>query len=266
MVGWSLNDLQNDVGEIGNGALEVLLPALAWRDWRKLRLNLNKYRRFWFLFPRRERDFSLLRGVQNGFWAHTASHTMGTEGSFPGENNQGVKMTIHLNLVLRSRMTKLYFHSQIYLHGIVLDSSSTGTDVLLLLLQFLVSDLVRDMSWSWGIILLRIWSLLGTGAANIPTNCWERCFICGPRRDCLLGNFVVTCLCNSGGSGVFSVAWSEPRRFEGRSRTKRMGKQRRTTGSMRLRTESLVVTRLPLEVSLWRLSVWSEYLLTVRLF
>lgn len=60
-----------------------------------------------------ERDFSL-RSDKNGFGAHT----MGTDRSFLGENSRSVKVTIHLHLVVRSRMsTPIY----IFLQGVVLN-------------------------------------------------------------------------------------------------------------------------------------------------
>jgi hypothetical protein len=44
-------------------------------------------------------------------------------GFFPGGGvkRQGMKLTVHLHLVQRSRMVGLYFHSHMCLHGIVLN-------------------------------------------------------------------------------------------------------------------------------------------------
>jgi hypothetical protein len=41
--------------------------------------------------------------------------------------DESVKLTTHLHVVPRSRMMKLYLHSHICLHGIVLNELSTGT-------------------------------------------------------------------------------------------------------------------------------------------
>lgn len=38
----------------------------------------------------------------------------------------------------------------------------------------------------------------------------EMCLLCSPHRDCLLGNWVVTCPYNNRGSDVFCAAWSVP--------------------------------------------------------
>jgi hypothetical protein len=46
---------------------------------------------------------------------------------FPGAKQLGVKLTTHFHLVPRSRMMELYLRSPIFLHGIVLNSLSTGT-------------------------------------------------------------------------------------------------------------------------------------------
>jgi hypothetical protein len=44
-------------------------------------------------------------------------------GLFPrGWSRQGVKLTTHLHLVLRSRMVELYLQSPIHLHGVVLNN------------------------------------------------------------------------------------------------------------------------------------------------
>jgi hypothetical protein len=55
--------------------------------------------------------------------AESASYVMGTEGSFPGVNWQGLKVTTHLHLEPRSRKVELYLrvYSSIRLHGIELN-------------------------------------------------------------------------------------------------------------------------------------------------
>jgi hypothetical protein len=56
-------------------------------------------------FPAGAGNFSLHHRVQNGSGAHRASYAIGTRGSFPGgEGVGGVKLTIHLHLVPRSRV------------------------------------------------------------------------------------------------------------------------------------------------------------------
>jgi hypothetical protein len=45
----------------------------------------------------------------------------------PWESGQGMKLTTHLHLVLRSRMMELYLHSPICVHGMVLNLLSTRT-------------------------------------------------------------------------------------------------------------------------------------------
>jgi hypothetical protein len=114
--------------------------------------------------------------------------------------------------------------------------------------------------------------LLGNEPINIHS--YRKCFLCGLCWDHLLGNCMVTCLYNNRGSGVFCAVWTMLRLymrwFEGMSRTKRLGIQRHTTewelsqlsvgdshGKLVIEEES--------EVSLWRLSVWSD-LVTVWLF
>jgi hypothetical protein len=51
--------------------------------------------------PGKGKRCSLLHSVQTGSVAHPASYTMGTVGSFPGVNRQGMKLTTHLHLVPR---------------------------------------------------------------------------------------------------------------------------------------------------------------------
>jgi hypothetical protein len=46
---------------------------------------------------------------------------------FLWQNSWGVNLSIHFHLLLRSRIVKLYLHSPIYLHGVVLNYLSTGT-------------------------------------------------------------------------------------------------------------------------------------------
>jgi hypothetical protein len=52
----------------------------------------------------------------------SASYPMGTGADFPrGKAEMGMKLTIHIHLVPRSRMVELYLHSPIRLDGIVLN-------------------------------------------------------------------------------------------------------------------------------------------------
>jgi hypothetical protein len=76
-------------------------------------------------------NFSLFLSVQTGFEAYTASNSMDLGASPPGVKKSGLKMTTHLHLVPKSRRVELYLHSPIWLHGIVLNQLSTGTDFLL---------------------------------------------------------------------------------------------------------------------------------------
>jgi hypothetical protein len=102
----------------------------------------------------------------------------------------------------------------------------------------------------------------------------ERCFLCGPRRDCLLDNCVVTRLYNKGGA-VFSVLRG-PCRGNIRESNSEASSCRSTeeykeydreneNKNWRSTTEFSVgdghrklVVEEELEVSLWRLSVWLQ--------
>jgi hypothetical protein len=66
-------------------------------------------------------NFSLHRRVQNGSGAHPPSYPMGTRGSFPGgKAGWGLKLTIHLHLVPRSKNEWSYTSiPPIRLHGVV---------------------------------------------------------------------------------------------------------------------------------------------------
>jgi hypothetical protein len=66
----------------------------------------------------RVRDFFLLHSIQIDSGAHPASYPIGVRGSFPRGRGQSVKLTIHVHLVLRSKMMELYLSSPIHLHGI----------------------------------------------------------------------------------------------------------------------------------------------------
>jgi hypothetical protein len=59
--------------------------------------------RVWFLAG--AGNFSLHHRIQNGSGAHPASYSMGIRGSFPGVKRPGVKLTTHLHLVPKSRMS-----------------------------------------------------------------------------------------------------------------------------------------------------------------
>jgi hypothetical protein len=65
-------------------------------------------------FPAGVTYFPLLHSIQTGSEAHPASYPMGI-------GDWGVKLTIHLHLVLRLRMVEVYLHSPPRLHGIVLN-------------------------------------------------------------------------------------------------------------------------------------------------
>jgi hypothetical protein len=68
----------------------------------------------------------LFHSVQTGSEAHPASYSIGAR-KFPlGESGRGVKLTTHLYLVPKSRIMGLNLHSPISLHGLVLNSLSTG--------------------------------------------------------------------------------------------------------------------------------------------
>jgi hypothetical protein len=67
-------------------------------------------------------DFLLFHSVQTGSGAHPASYSMGNRGSFLGDKAAvGMKLTTHLHLVVRLRMTEIYLHSPLRFHGVVLN-------------------------------------------------------------------------------------------------------------------------------------------------
>jgi hypothetical protein len=68
---------------------------------------------------RQGQEFSLLHVVQTGSGVPPTSHPMGTGGSFPGGKAAGVWRC--------EENVDLYIHSSIRLHGVVLNSLSTGT-------------------------------------------------------------------------------------------------------------------------------------------
>jgi hypothetical protein len=55
--------------------------------------------------PVRERDFSLLQNVQTGFGAHSAYYSMGTRVLSRRLSGRSVKITTHLHLVTKSRIS-----------------------------------------------------------------------------------------------------------------------------------------------------------------
>jgi hypothetical protein len=66
-------------------------------------------------------NFSLHHRVQNGSGTHPASYPMGTRDSFLGVKRPGVKLTIHLHLVPRSKNYWSYTSTPpIRLYGVVL--------------------------------------------------------------------------------------------------------------------------------------------------
>jgi hypothetical protein len=71
--------------------------------------------------PVRSRIFSSPRHPER-FWGPPNLISNGYRGLFPRrENGRGVRLTIHLQLVPRSRKCELYIHSPIRLHGVVLN-------------------------------------------------------------------------------------------------------------------------------------------------
>jgi hypothetical protein len=102
----------------------------------------------------------------------------------------------------------------------------------------------------------------------------KRCFLCGPLRDSLLGNWVVTRLYNSRVSGVFYAVRSVQRnyktvKFRGCSSTEEYKKsvveQEWEFSQLSVDGHGKLVVGEELEVSLWGLSMWLECLVTVRL-
>jgi hypothetical protein len=66
-------------------------------------------------------NFSLHHCVQNGFGAHPASYPMGTRGSFPGVKRPGCEADQSPPSSTEVKeFVKLYLHSPIHLHGVVL--------------------------------------------------------------------------------------------------------------------------------------------------
>jgi hypothetical protein len=55
--------------------------------------------------PAQARDFLFLKTVQTGSGAHPASYSMGTRVLSQESGSQGIKLTIHLHLVPRFRMS-----------------------------------------------------------------------------------------------------------------------------------------------------------------
>jgi hypothetical protein len=71
------------------------------------------------LIPGSSRNFSLLHVIQTGSWAHPAFYPKGIGGFFSGIKRVG-READHSHLVARSIMVKLYLHSPIRLHGVLL--------------------------------------------------------------------------------------------------------------------------------------------------
>jgi hypothetical protein len=81
-----------------------------------------EYRGSGVRFPAGAGNYSLNHRVQDGSGAHPASYPMSTRSSFPGgEAIGGVKLTIHLHLMSRSKNEWSYTSTPpIRLHGVVL--------------------------------------------------------------------------------------------------------------------------------------------------
>jgi hypothetical protein len=72
----------------------------------------------WVEFESRQgQDFSPVHIVQTGPGPHPASSPMGNKVYFPEVKRPGLKLITHLQLLPRSRMVELYFHSPIHLHS-----------------------------------------------------------------------------------------------------------------------------------------------------
>jgi hypothetical protein len=69
--------------------------------------------------PAEASHFSLFRRVHTGSVAHTAYYQMDSGGYIPGGKRQALKLTTHLQIVLRWRMVELYLHLPTCLHGIL---------------------------------------------------------------------------------------------------------------------------------------------------
>jgi hypothetical protein len=72
-------------------------------------------------FPVWTRSFSLLHSAQAGSGAHPTSSPMGTKSSFPRGKVARAWIHIHLHLVLMATIVELYFHTPLYLQGVVLN-------------------------------------------------------------------------------------------------------------------------------------------------
>jgi hypothetical protein len=70
-------------------------------------------------YPTGARNFSPLHSIQPSSGAQSSL-------LYYWYCGQGVKLSTHLHLVLRSRMVQLYLHSPIHLHSIVLNELGTG--------------------------------------------------------------------------------------------------------------------------------------------
>jgi hypothetical protein len=96
-------------------------------------------------------EFSLVHKVQTKSGAQPAPYPTGT-----GALSSGVKLTIHLHLVPRSRKVELYLHSTIRLHGVVLSNEAqkhrdkcTLTVTSYLLTYLLTYLLIYLLTYSW---------------------------------------------------------------------------------------------------------------------
>jgi hypothetical protein len=77
--------------------------------------------------PGRGKRFFSIPQRPDQIWGPSSLLFNGHGGYFSGVKRRGVKLTIHLHLMPRSRMVKLHLHYPIRLHGVVLNSLSTGT-------------------------------------------------------------------------------------------------------------------------------------------
>jgi hypothetical protein len=74
------------------------------------------------LIAGRGKRFSSAPQHPDRLWGPPSLLSNWVQGAFPrGWSSWGVKLTIHLHLVLRSRMAQLYLHSPIHLYGVMLN-------------------------------------------------------------------------------------------------------------------------------------------------
>jgi hypothetical protein len=115
------NDLVSSITRSTNG-----LSLFRFSDYNFVRGNLVGIATCYRLdgrgsIPGGERFFSSLKR-QERLWGELSLLSNGFQGLFlRRKSGWGVKLTTHLHLAPRSKMVKLYLHSPIRLHGVVLD-------------------------------------------------------------------------------------------------------------------------------------------------